>query len=351
MAALTDTELQDAVVSVGNKAFNKYEGRLSNYGALQAFMDGSNLLLPQSQIEGMKKSDVQVTKIPVLNKFNSTILTARACTITGPTRTSSFKALSYVTKGFEIAVSDAINAGNYISRSEDFAMQMLQGLKAVYNSLDQAAIASLETNRNTTLVESVLETITDATGDYEENDLNDLYYDIPTLMKLNDLGLDGGKLANIMNTESVKTMLKYESQGQNNAINLAGILNGTIESAGNYQHYQTNNITLGANREVHYVAPVEALGLFTWQPFDYRNKGISGDGKKYYTLTDPILGIEWGVIEQTLCADLSAQSTGMTAALQTKYSFTADFSFMTAYSSDADTPIVKFIAPKVPISS
>ena len=68
-------------------------------------------------------------------------------------------------------------------------------------------------------------------------------------------------------------------------------------------------------------------------------------------MTDPILGIEWGVIEQTLCADLSAQSTGMNAALQTKYSFTADFSFMTAYSSDAATPIIKFIARKTPVSS
>lgn len=349
MAALTDTQLQDAIISVGEKDFNKWEGRLSNYGALKAALDGSNLILPKSQVEGMKKSDVQVTKIPVLNKFNSEILTARSCNITGPTRTSSFKSLSYVTKGFEIAISDAVNAGNYISKTEDFAMQMKQGLKAVYNSLDLAGIAALETNRNLLLADSHLETITDATGDYEENVLSDIYYDIKTLMDLNDLGDD--TLVNIMNTEGVKNMMKYESQGENNAINLAGILNGTLPSAGNYRHYKTNNITLGTNLEAHYVFPEGAFGLFVWNPYDYKAKSITGDGKKFYTMTDPILGITWGVIEQTLCADLSAQSTGMSAATQTKYSFTADFSFLTGYSSDTSSPIVKFIAKRVPISS
>lgn len=349
MAALTDTQLQDAIVQVGEKNFNKFEGRLSNYGALQAALDGSNLILPKSQVEGMKKSDVQVTKVPVLNKFNSTILTARSCSITGPTRTSSFQSLSYVTKGFEIAISDAINAGNYITKAEDFAMQMKQGLKAVYNSLDIAAVAALETNRNLSLADSHLSTITDATGDYEENTILDMYYDIKTLMDLNNLGDD--TLHNVMNTEGVKNMMKYESQGENQAVNLRGILDGTLPSAGDFRHHKTNNITLGTNLEVHYVFPEGAFGLFVWNPFDYKAKSITGDGKKFYTLTDPILGITWGVIEQTLCVDLSAQSTGMNAATQTKYSFTADFSFLTGYSSDTDSPIVKFLAKRVPISS
>lgn len=349
MAALTATQLQDAIVLVGDSDFNKWEGRLSRYGALQAALDGSNLILPRSQVEGMKKSDVQVEKIPVLNKFNSTVLTSRSCSITGPTRTSTFKQLSYATLGFEIAVSDAINAGNYISKADDFAMQMKQGLKAVFAQLDTNAVATLETNRNLLLADSNLATITNATGDYEENLLTDIYYDIKTLMDLNDLG--DGELANVMNTEGVKNMMKYESQGENNAVNLAGILNGTLPSAGDFRHYKTNSITLGTNREVHYVFPKGAFGLFVWNPWDFKNRSVTGDGKKYYTMQDPIFGITWGVIEQTLCADLSAVSTGMTAATQTKYSFTADFSFLTGYSSDTSSPIVKFIAKKEPVSS
>lgn len=349
MAALTATELQDAVIQVGSSDFNKWEGRLSRYGALQAALDGSNLILPRSQVEGMKKSEVQIEKVPVLNKFNSTILSARSCSITGPTRTSTFKQLSYTTLGFEIAVSDAINAGNYISRTDDFAMQMKQGLKAVFASLDTSAIATLETNRNLALVHSNLQTITNAAGDYEEKTLSDIYYDIKSLMALNDL--DDDTITNIMNTEGAKTMLKYESQGENNAINLKGVLDGTLPSAGDFRHYLTNSITLGTNQEVHYLMPRGAFGLFVWNPWDYKNNSITGDGKRYYTLQDPIFGITWGVIEQTLCADLSAQSTGATAATQTKYSFTADFSFLTGYSSDTSSPIVKVIAKRSPVSS
>ena len=349
MAALTATQLQDAIIIAGDKYYNKFEGRLSQYGALQSALDGSDLILPKSMVENMKKSDVQVSKIPVLNKFNSTILTARSCSITGPTRTSEFKSLSYVTKGFEIAISDAINAGNYISAEDDFAMQLMQGLKAVLNSLDQAGIAALETNRNLDLADSHLTSITDAAGDYEENVLTDIYYDIPTLMELNDIW--GDTINNVMNTEGVKNMMKYESQGENNASNLRGILEGTLPSAGNFRHYKTNNITLGTNLEVHYAFPAGAFGLFVWNPWDYKNKSVTGDGKKYYTIQDPIFGITWGVIEQTLCADLSAQSTGMTAATQTKYSFTADFSFLTAHTSDTTSPIVKFIARRTPVSS
>lgn len=349
MAALTATELQDAVVQVGNSDFNKWEGRLSRYGALQAALDGSNLILPKSQIEGMKKSDVQIEKVPVLNKFASTVLSSRSCSITGPTRTSTFKQLSYSTVGFEIAVSDAVNAGNYISRADDFAMQMKQGLKAVFNQLDQSAVSSLETNRNLSLVHSNIKTITNAAGDYEENLLSDIYYDIKALMALNDL--DDDTIQNVMNTEGQKSMLKYESQGENNAINLRGVLDGSLPSAGNFRHYMTNNITLGTNQEAHYLFPKGAFGMFVWTPWDYKNNSITGDGKRYYTLQDPIFGIEWGVIEQTLCADLSAQSTGMTAATQTKYSFTADISFITGYASDTNTPIVKLIAKRTPISS
>jgi len=64
MAALTDTQLQDAIVQVGEKDFNKFEGRLSNYGALKAALDGSNLILPKSQVEGMKNQMYRLRKYP-----------------------------------------------------------------------------------------------------------------------------------------------------------------------------------------------------------------------------------------------------------------------------------------------
>lgn len=349
MAALSATELQDAIIFVEGKKFNQFEGRLSRYGALKAFLDGANEILPESTVTSMKKSEKQPEKVPVLNKFNSTVITDRTCTITGPTRVSAFKALSYVTKGFEIVVSDAINAGNYISRAEDFGWQMIQGLKAVYNALDLAGVNALETNRNTSLRTSTLATITNAAGDYEENLLSDIYYDMAALMALNDL--DDGRIQNVTNTEAKKEMLKYESQGQNNAINLKGVLDGSLADASDYQHYLTNNITLGVNREIHYLFPQGAVGLFVWNAFEFQKRATNGISR-FYTQQDPILGITWNVYETTDCVALSTLASGMTGTgYVTKYQFSADFSYLTAYASDTDTPIVKIINRKTPVSS
>lgn len=349
MAALSATELQDAIIFVEGKKFNQFEGRLSRYGALKAFLDGANEILPESTVTSMKKSEKQPEKVPVLNKLNSTVLTARTCTITGPTRVSAFKALSYVTKGFEIVIADAINAGNYISRAEDFGWQMIQGLKAVYNALDLAGVNTLETNRNTALKTSTIETITNAAGDYEENLLSDIYYDIPALMALNDLS--DGRIQDVTNTEAMKNMLKYESQGTNNAIDLAGVLSGKFADSSDYQHYLTNNITLGVNREVHYLFPEGAVGLFVWNAFEFQKRSSNGISR-FYTQEDPILGIKWNVYETTECVELSTLASGMTGTgFVTKYQFSADFAYLTAYASDADTPIVKIISRKTPVSS
>jgi len=350
MAALSATELQDAIILVEGKKFNQFEGRLSRYGALKAFLDGANEILPASTVESMKQSEKQPEKVPVLNKFNATVLDARTCTINCNSRVSAFKALSYVTKGFEICIADAINAGNYISRAEDFAWQMIQGLKAVYNALDISAVSSLETNRNTSLVTSSLATITNSSGDYEENLLADIYYDMSALMALNDL--DNGRIQDVTNTEAKKMMLKYESQGQNNAVNLAAVLDGSLADASDYQHYLTNNISLGTDlREAHYLFPEGSVGLFVWNAFEFKKRSSNGISR-FYTQQDPILGINWNVYETTECVDLSTIAAGMTGTgFVTKYQFSADFAYLTAYSSDTNTPIVKVISKKIPVSS
>lgn len=350
MAALDSTELQDAIIRVGTKKFNSFEGRRSKYGALRSAIDGANDMLPESMVVGMKNSEAQIEKIPVLNKYNATVDTARNCTINCNSRTSTFKQLSYITRGFTICVADAINASNYISREEDFAWQMSQGLKAVYNSLDISAVNTLETNRNTALVESNLASITDAAGDYEENVLEDIYYDIPALMSLNDLS--DGRLQDVTNTEAQKMMWKYESQGQNNATDLMKILNGNQTDASGFRHYLTNNITLGSTlREVHYVFPEGAFGLFVWNAYDFRKR--TGNGiSSMFTQEDPWFGIKWNVYETYECIDLSTLGTGRTGiGYVNKFQFSADFAFLTAYASDGNTPIVKFIHKKTPVSS
>jgi hypothetical protein len=159
-------------------------------------------------------------------------------------------------------------------------------------------------------------------------------------MTLNDLN---GRFVNVANTEAQKTLLKYESMGMANQVNLKAVLDGTLEHASNFRHYLSNRVPLGGNKEVHYVYPEGAFGVFQWNPQDYvQNRSIEGK-VKYYTWNDPFLGITWNVKETEECQDLSATYAGLTDAIVTKYQFTADLAYMTPYSSDSSSPIIKVV--------
>lgn len=339
--SLSVTQMQDAIITArANNYFSEFEGNFSNYGAFQAALDGANLLLPENMVKSMKNSAAQTTKVPVLNKATLAIITDRSCSITGNDPTSAFQNITYATKGFEITVSPSVSDGNYISLEDQFNNGLRNGLRSIFPELEIAAIAKLETDKSAVLATSYI--ATQATGAYVLESAGDIYYDIPTIMKLNDLK---GRYVNVTNTEAQKNMLKYESQGQNNAVNLAGVLNGSLPSAGNYRHYMSNEITLGSNREVHYMYPEGSFGVYQWNPQDFVKKRETSAGKKFYTFEDPFLGITWSVIEETTCADLSATYSGLTTAHVTKYQFTCDLAFMTAYSSDTSSPILKFNLP------
>lgn len=339
--ALTATERQDAIIKArANNFFDEFEGRLSNYGGLQAALDGANMLLPVTQLKNDKKSAKQVTKVPVWTKENATLITARTCEIIGKNPTSAMQSLTYATKGFEITTSISVSDGNIMTEQDQFAIGIKNGLRTALASMDTDAIAKLETSKSGVLVASGL--ATQASGAYVLESLADTYYDIPSIMNLNDLN---GRLVNVSNTEAQKTLLKYESMGSANQVNLKAVLDGTLEHASNFRHYLSNRVPIGANKDVHFIYPEGAFGVFQWNPQDYVQKRKVEGGAKYYTWQDPFLGITWNVKETESCEDLSSTYAGLTDAIVTKYQFTADLAYMTPYSSDSSSPIIKFVNP------
>lgn len=339
MAQLSATQKQDAIVNARkNNFFNEFEGRFSNYGAFQAGLDGANMLLPPGEVGSAREGIGQVTKVPVWNKATAAIITARACEITGANPVSAFMSLTYLTKGFEVTVSETVADGNYMSLASQFAIGIKNGLRTVFNAWDIASAAKLETAKSGVLASSSY--YAQASGAYVATDLNKLYYRIPAIMSLNDLK---GRYTNVTNTEAQGTMLDYEALGLQNAENKRAVLEGTLPHASNFSHYLSNNVTLGANNEVHYVFPEGSFGIFQWNPKDFTDKRSTSAGKQFYVWEDPFLGLRWNVIEETTCADLSATyGAGYEASIVTKYQFTVDLALAIPYSSDSSSPIIKF---------
>lgn len=340
---LTPTALQDAVVQA-SQLFGSFENRMSEYGALKAFIDNAPQLFPGGVIENARKSPVQPTKIPVLQRGTAAEVTSRSCTITGQETTSEFVTLNWGTTGFEIKIVKAKNAGNYISAEEDFAMQMANGLRTVLAKLDTAGYNALESNKATGLIDPSLPYVTVGAGVYNVADVIKMYQSIPAIMSINDIS---GELLNIASPQAKASLLGMMTFGQNNQQNQAGLL-GSLPGAMGYQNYFSNRVLNAAGvMETHYLVPQGLIGMFTWNGFEAKNKVITSSGKKFYTIADPVLGLTWDVLEMSDCeTDVNYQRV-----VADVYQFNIDYAFLTAYTSiDSDpaatkTPIIKIGVP------
>jgi hypothetical protein len=324
--------------------YTKFENKFSSYGAFKAYLDGANALLPQDTLERLKSNqNARSVVFPVLTKQALTVITARSCAIVGTEPVSALPTIAKVTRGFEIKIYDKVSDNNYISATDAFANQMMNGLRSVLANLDTYAASQLEANKSAALAATGLTGVAIVANAYQIAlaQRDKLYYYIPTLMALNDLG--GSTFQNVANTEARALMLEYETKGIGADVNMRGVLEGDLPSASGYRHYLSNRVTNGAGvSETHYIDPFGSIGVFTWNDSDAINRREGPNGAKLYTLADQVMGITWDVYEEPICTDLTATyGAGYERTMGTRYQFAADFGFFNAYSSDTTKPIIK----------
>lgn len=333
--ALTATILQDAIVEVGAGKFGSFEKRLSNYGALEAFEMNAPKLLTPSAVEDLKKSIIHPVKVPALNKFSSTIITAPSCAPTGNRPTSAFKTLTWAFVGFEAQIIPSLNEGNYIKQVEDLAIQMRMGWKAVFANLDTTSVSTLETNKNAVVATSSQANIATSAAGYDyTGDAKEFYLNAPGLMGINDME---GPHCDIANTESQATQLRIATFGANNSQNLDGVTRG---KTGPWEHFLSNRVAPGANRELHYLVPEGAIGVYNWIDPDSRANRVAGN-KSWGMIKDPMFGFDWSVFSVKDCIDNSGTMAGNTRAYSEILQIGAYFAFLTDYTSDTSSPIIK----------
>lgn len=340
MSEIAATVLQDAIIKAGAFQGLGFEQRISTYGALQAFKDNADQLLPTSAIENIKKSVLQPEKIPVLNKYTASVITSPICTLTGNRPVSAFQALTWAYVGFQTKIIPSINAGNYISVVDDLAWQMRMGWKAVFANLDAAGVAKLETNKSAAVATSNIGTISTSAAGYDyTGDPKDFFLYAPGLMGINDMT---GPYNDVANTESLSTILRIETLGLNNSENMRGVLEGSLPYSLGFRNYMTNRLSPGSHKEVHYLFPDGSVGVYNWVDPDSVAGRIAGN-KSWSTMQDPYFGFDWGVYSIADCVDASAQSSGLTRAYGLTAEIGAYFAFVTDYSSDTTSPIIKVI--------
>jgi hypothetical protein len=338
MAILSATILQDAIHSMEAR-FGKFENRLSEYGALQSYKDNAPMMLAPSTVTNLKKSIVQPVKVPVLNKSTTSVITAPSCNPVGGRPTSAFKALTWAYKGFEVQVIPSVNEGNYVGLAEDLGQQLRMGWKALFSNMDTAAVTSLEANKNAVVAASAYtDKITASAAGYDyTGDPKEFILYRQGLLKINDME-DGGN--DVANAESISNQLLIQTYGQNNQQNLEAINRG-------FKNFYSNRVVPGANKEVHYLFPEGSVGIYNWTAPDNRTGRVAGN-KSWEQMQDPMFGFDWEVYKVKDCIDASAEMAGNTRAYGEIWQIGAYFAYLTEYSSDTSSPIIKVTLNSAP---
>lgn len=335
--AITPTLLQDAIVLLQNDdAFNDFEKRHDEYGALQAFDQNKNKLLSPSQVAALKKSIVQVEKIPVFNRYSPSLITAPSCSITGGRPTTAFATLNYAYVGFEVTIIPSENQANYKTEAEDLAWQLAGGWRGIFENLDTKGVTALETNKSTSLVTSTIRNITTNASDYTyAGDPKEMFMDVPSLMAINSIS---GPYEDVANTEAMSTRVRIDAFGANNYYDAKG----AIQRAGSFRHYLSNRIAVpDGSREAHYVFPTGAVGVYNWIHPDNR-LGRQAGAKEWDSMKDPMFGYDWEVYSIKDCVDNTGVSGNPRAYGQTMQ-IGAYFAFLTQYASGNAKPIIKML--------
>ncbi len=335
--ALSTTVLNDAIAQLAaNNTFNAYENRLDSYAAYKYHEDNAAGLLPADVIENIKKSARQPVKVPVLNKTSNPYISTRSCNISVPTGTSEFYTLTWGTLGFTAGISKAFHEDNYITAEAFLADQIKSGVISVMGQLETLAVASLDTGKTTNFASTVY---TNDGSSYlvPQADKADFYKNIPAVMRRQVL--DAPVYDDIANTEAATLQTFLDAQGAANATNTQYQFSNQ-----RYNFYRTNGITAGVGEdEVHYLAAPGAAGVYGWIDIDSRMNNEINAGQFMDVMTDPVMGMEWGVYYKRDCADESARLSGLERTLTEAWEFSKDFAFVTARNSADDTPIVKFV--------
>lgn len=331
---LVNTVLNDAVIMARDSdEFKKFEGRLPQWQTLQTAKDGVTSLLPASTIEAVKRSERHPTKIPVLDKYDATVITTRACTVTPDIPDSAFAPLTFNTVGFGMSVSRSVNEDNYISAVEELAWQFRMGWKAIFANLETQAVTYLDNNISQANDSGIYTEVANAMQVPLAGHA-DFYKNVPAIMFRNN---HFGRTVDVANTEAMTQVAFLQNQGQANNTNTQYQV-----LPSNFDFVRSNFVTNGASvDETHYLFPVGSFGVLNWVDPDARRNARVNEGKLMRTMTDPLLGFQWGVYYYKDCADESAELAGLDRTVKEFWEISADFAFTSSYSSDTSSPIYK----------
>jgi len=146
MANYADTALLDALAYFTDPA-NAKEFRTPEYGAMQAYLDYANIMLPD--LASIKEGESQAERIRYFKRSQGTVGTSRTVSLTGKYGDTSYLTPTWYTRTREFSISVKQAENNQESAARIMAHQLKNTIIDLYDAIETLAIAQLDANKTT----------------------------------------------------------------------------------------------------------------------------------------------------------------------------------------------------------
>lgn len=355
--SLVQTLMQPLRAEYKADTLDKNEIRPSMYGAWDFFQKQSKLaggLFTDQVKKFIDESAGQNVDIPVLNAPDVTISNVRSCTIAADTETSALVRLTFVTYQFGFTMVPSRFKNNDIGYQQLFNQKLKAYLLKLADTLDTAAVNTLNINRNTYFPAAITKYYANVANALQVplEARDDFFNQLEAIFR----EMDYYEMINIIGSTSLLPIInRLKAQGAGNMINQSFQFNP-------YRWHTTNRLLNGAG------VGATVFGV----PDGYvatRNRNmpdnIAGSiiGPEDAPMNQwglaqmPIVNLEMGTYYTRSCADNStldgggARMTQLQRSLTEGFSWDTDVCFLTSYNSSPTTkynPILKAEISNVP---
>lgn len=293
-------EARAAIEAAQNGTMGRNELRLPTFGAFRAHLDNTPLLIPGFDVNNLKKFTGQPVRIPVRKRgIDGTVGSTRKCAGTGQGATT-FKNLNFITVEKDFAISYLTSKTTMYDYQAQFNLGIAESLRALYTSLDQSAVAHLETLKSTVNAGSRYRTALASAKRVPFADYNRFFGRLTAEMMSNDFAGLMDIVGSVNLTDAYSYVLKQREQ---NAQNLGFQVD-------DYKMYFDRFVADGAGVDsTAYVFTPGTVGVFPWA------NQLARDGKDigtdvWTTFQDPLMGITWELKVKKGCGDSTPAVAG-----------------------------------------
>jgi len=312
---------------------DKNEVRRSRYGALDFFQEQTkrpNSILTRTVTENIKKSMGNTVQVPVLDAGNVVITNQRTCTVPDNENTSKLVTLTFVTYAYGFTMIPSQYNNNDVGYRDDFDRKMEEFLIKFADTLDTAAVNTLNVNRNQYFPASITSYYPNIGNSLQVSDEEkaDFYNNLQSIHNTMDYY---GNINIVTSTSGMPNIRRLQAQGTSNGINESFQFDP-------YTWYGTNRLLNGAGvKSTQFSIPDGYVAMQNRNDPDSIANRKTGDGHEWAQVYLPLVNLNVGSMYYSNCADKSALHAGtahLTGTAVEGYLFSTDVVFMTAYNSN-----------------